>query len=115
MFVRKRVIKLKNGGTSEIYQAVVAYRKNGKVRQEVIALGKHLSPETVLQEWRQRLEMLERNLNIPVNEYKEIKYSRLFNTLMVSYLPVKIAEKRRMKLMKQYEKLKSKYVKLKNM
>lgn len=115
MFIRKRKIKLKNGKISEIYQAVFSYRQDGKVRQKVVALGKYSNPKKYLQDWKRYLARMEKDLRVPLDNYKEIRHSRLFKRLVVAQVPLKIAQRRRIKLMKKYEREKSKYVKLKKL
>lgn len=113
MFIRKRKIKLKNGQISEIYQAVFSYRRDGKVKQDVVALGKYSNPKEYLQDWEKYLAKMEEELRVPLDSYKEIRYSMLFKRLVLAQVPLKIAQKRRMKIMEQYEREKAKYVKLK--
>ncbi len=115
MFVRKRIISLKKGEISERYQVVEAYRKGNKVRQNVISLGEYESVKEALKNWEIFLRRMEKDLSVPVDEYMEIRYSRLFNTLVKSRVPLKTALKRRMKLLKKYEGLKSNYLRLKKM
>lgn len=70
MFVRIRKIKLKNGEISEIYQAVKSYRRNGKVKQKVVALGKHTSVQDALVETERIIARIERNLQVPLDKYR---------------------------------------------
>jgi len=115
MFIRTRKIKLKNGELSEIYQAVFSYRQSGKVKQEVVALGKYSNPAEYLQDWERYLARMEKDLRVPLDSYREIRYSRLFKRLILVQVPLKIAQKRRMKIMGKYERQKSKYAKLKRL
>ena len=42
------------------YQAVRSYRKQGKVKQEVIHLGQHSTPDKALKAWEREIEELVR-------------------------------------------------------
>jgi hypothetical protein len=115
MFIRTRKIKLKNGQLSEIYQAVFSYRQDSKAKQEVVGLGKYSSPTEYLKDWERYLEKMEEELSVPLDSYKEIRYSRMFKRLVLVQVPLKIAQKKRMGIMRRYEREKSKYVKLKKL
>jgi hypothetical protein len=41
------------------YQAVRSYREQGKVKQEVIHLGEHQTPQSAMQAWEQAVGELE--------------------------------------------------------
>lgn len=97
MFIRKRKIKLKGGQFSEIYQAVKSYRSDGKVKQKVVALGKHQTVRDALDEIEMMLAMMEINLRVPLSKYR---------------VRIRWAKKHRSKLENNYEKLKEKHLKL---
>ncbi|EKE22196.1 MAG: hypothetical protein ACD_7C00020G0004 [uncultured bacterium] len=115
MFIRKRKVKLKNGVISEIYQAVFSYRHEGKVKQDVVGLGKYSNPKKYLQDWELYLVKMDEDLNIPLGNYKEIRYSKLFKTSIIFKVPLSVAQKKRANLMRRYEKEKSKCTKLKKL
>lgn len=115
MFIRKRKVKLKNGKISEIYQAVFSYRHEGKVKQDVVGLGKYSNPKKYLQDWELYLVKMEEELCVPLEAYKEVRHSRLFSRPVLARMPLKIAQKKRMKIMSRYEKEKSKCTKLKKL
>jgi hypothetical protein len=115
MFIRKRTKKLKNGNISEKYQAVFSYREGGKVKQEVVALGKYSSAEEYLKDGETYLVRMEKDLSVPLEKYKEIRHSKLFKCPMIAQVPLKVARKRRMELMKKYERQRCKYFRLRKM
>lgn len=97
MFIRIRKIKLENGEISEIYQAVKSYRCDGKVKQKVVALGKHTSVRDALEEVERMLTRIEKQLNVPLVQYRaKIRWARKF----------------RSRLEKDYEKLKERRLRL---
>ena len=113
MFIRARIRKLKDGENSIFYQAVESKRLNGKVIKDVISLGEYPTIEKAL-EWELRvMQTLEKNLEYPVTEYKEIRHSVRYNRPVAVLLPVKIAEKRREKLLERFEKQKARIAELK--
>jgi|GEM_PF-1845150 len=101
MFIRKR-----NGN----YQAVNSYRVEGKVKQHVLSLGRFSSVEEAIKQQRIMVECSLRELERPVTEYTETKLKRIFGIqgLHICRVPVKVAEKRRAKVLKRYERQKKK-------
>ena len=106
MFVRKRTRKLKSGKMSVTYQAVESYRKGKKVKQRVISLGKFENPKDALNMEIKYAERAKRELTVPFTEYKELKHIVGLGLQLLT-LPVKEAEKRRRKILKRYEKHRS--------
>ncbi len=103
MFIRKKIRKLKNGKIGIYYQAVESYRKEGKVKQRVVALGENPNIREVLKEEVRFLRRMEKDLKVPVSKYKEVRWRRGFG-LVIEFLPIKIAEKRKNKLAYQYQR-----------
>jgi len=111
MFIRKRVRKLKKGKESITYQMIESFREKGKIKQRIVSMGNCSSPEEFLKQNIKYLEVLERQLKIPLSEYKELKSA--FGVCIVEVPMIKKkAEKKRGKLVKRYKKQKSKLAKL---
>ena len=104
MFIRKR-----NGR----YQAVNSYRVEGKVKQHVLSLGRHASVEEAIKWQKIMLECSIKELARPVTEYTEIKLKRVLGLCKLA-VPVKVAQKRRAKVLERYEKQKKKLEQLEN-
>jgi hypothetical protein len=112
MFIRERIRKLKDGGSSTFYQAVESKRQNGKVVKDVISLGEYPTIEKAL-EWELKvLQRIEKNVNHPITEYREIRHSVRYNRPVVVALPVKTAEKRRKWWLEKSEKQKARIIEL---
>jgi hypothetical protein len=103
MFIRKRTKKLKNGETAIYFQAVHSYRRNGKVVQKVVALGKNPNITAVLNDELRFLQKTKKELEIPLSEYKEARWKNGWG-MVVHSLPIKVAEKRREKLLERRRK-----------
>ena len=58
------------------YQAVRSYREQGKVKQEVIHLGEHQTPQSAMQAWEQAVGELEATRPKQAQKLKE-KLERL--------------------------------------
>lgn len=59
MYIREVKIERDGEQYGIYYQAVRSYREQGKVKQEVIHLGKHETAETALAAWPQGIKELE--------------------------------------------------------
>lgn len=105
MFIRKR---------GENYQAVISHRENGKVKQDVLSLGKHSTVQEALKRALLELEVIERQLTVPVSEYKETKYIRGLGLCTLS-LTTKRAEKRHAKWLDMQYKQKLKVSRLESL
>lgn len=102
MFIKKRTKKLKDGRVSVTYQAVKSYRENGKVKQDVISLGKSSDIREVLQEELRFLERMRKDLKFPLSKCKELRWRKI--GLVVVCLPLEEAQRRRNELLEQYKK-----------
>jgi hypothetical protein len=56
-----RAVKIEREGEQygTYYQAVRSYREQGKVKQDVIHLGEHSTPEDAMQAWEQQIGELQ--------------------------------------------------------
>ena len=103
MFIRQRTKKLKDGETAVYFQAVHSYRRNGKVSQKVVSLGKSPNITEVLNEELRFLQRMKKDLAVPLSEYKEVRWKTGWGLVVIT-LPLKLAEKRRLKLQERYRK-----------
>jgi len=111
MFIRKRTKKLKNGKESVRYQAVESYRKNGKVKQRVVALGEYDNPSEALKQELLCLKRAKKDLSVPISKYKEACWRRGVG-LVVLAVPIKKAKKKRAEILKRYKRHSSRISKL---
>jgi hypothetical protein len=111
MFIRKRVRKLKNESNSVAYQAVENYREKGKVKQRIVSLGACPNPKEVLDLDLRYLEILRKQLEIPLSEYKQNKVVCGLYVVVVP-MTLKQAEKKRREILEKYEKQRMKVAKL---
>ncbi len=114
MFIRQRTRKLKDGKDSTTYQLVDSFRWEGKVKQRVIGLGEHANPQDALKEWEFFLRHMEKNLQTPTSQYKQVHTSYKFGSV-VAQMPKPKAEKLRLNLLGEYTKLAAKIECLKGM
>ena len=111
MFIRKRTRKLKNGSNSVNYQAVENYREKGKVKQRIVSLGAFSNPKEMLDLDLRYLEILRKQLKIPLSEYKQNKVVCGLYVVVVP-MTLKQAEKKRREILEKYEKQRMKVAKL---
>ena len=114
MFIKKRTKKLKDGKVSVTYQAVRSYRQGKKVKQDVISLGKSSDVREVLKEELRFLERMRKDLEIPISEYREARWRTGLGLIVVA-VPLKEAERRRNKLLRQYKKQGQRVAKLESL
>ena len=108
MFIRKRTSKLKNGKVSTRYQAVVKTRRGDKKVHKAISLGEYADPFEALVWARKCLERTKKNVEYPIDQYKEIRHSARYNRPVLVSLPVETAKKRRLFWVKLYREKKAK-------
>jgi hypothetical protein len=106
MFIRKRQIKLKSGEVSTSYQAIVMVKKSDKKVRKAITLGDYANPIEALTWERKVLKVVKKNLDYPIDQYKEIRHSARYNRPIVVSVPVKTAKKKRIFWVKLYKKQK---------
>ncbi|MDD5489306.1 MAG: hypothetical protein PHP25_01310 [Candidatus Moranbacteria bacterium] len=107
MFIRKRTRKLKDGEESVIYQAVLTARKGDRKVRKAVSLGDYPSPREALDWERKCLERMEKNIDYPIDQYKEVRHSSRYNRPIVVSLPIETAKKKRIFWIKLHKKQKA--------
>ena len=78
-----RAVKIERDGEQygTYYQAVRSYREGGKVKQEVVHLGKHSTAESALESWPQEIQELKRVGRLRKAEKLQSKLDRLLELM----------------------------------